>query len=59
MLPGAGDRRVIAGIGVTHDADCWIVQQNAIDRRAVGRPIAADDRAGVLREAHANLATVM
>jgi hypothetical protein len=31
MLPGALDRKLVAGIGVTHDAASWIVPQHPRD----------------------------
>ena len=60
VLPSAFNRDLVAGIGVTHDATCRIVPENAPDA-LVGLlgAVTHDDKACMLRIAHANTATMM
>src|SRR3984957_19592555 len=60
VLPRAGDRIVIAGVGMTHHAARRIVPQHALDApRRPGRPARDNDHARMWREADADAAAVM
>ena len=60
MLARAGDGVVVAGIGMAHDPGGGVVPQHALDPAVgLGRAVAADHHAGMLRESHADPAAVM
>jgi len=60
IFAGAVDRDFVAGIGMSHDAGGWIVEEYPFDSRVgFSCSIAADHDTGMLRVAHADTAPMM